>query len=276
MSKLIQWYPGHMAKTMRLIEENLSNIDIVFFVLDARIPINSINPKLWQLTKDKAKLLILNRTDLADQKVTKQFIELFKMQNIPAVAVSGKEVKLQNLDRLISQTVNQHHNVTGDTHALISGVPNVGKSTIINHLLEKNILKTENRAGVTKKIVWQPTNNGYQLGDTPGLLWPKFEDQEQAYKLALTGAIADHIFYPDDVAIFLLEQLKKINKLDVVFDRYQFEETTEDNLEIFYLIGQRTGFKDDYEKISWRLINDYRQGKLGPLTFDEVPTDFEL
>lgn len=276
MSKLIQWYPGHMTKTMRLIEENLSNIDIVFFVLDARIPISSLNPKLWELTKDKPKLLILNRNDLADSKMTDKFIQLFAEENLSAVAVSGKVVKLQNLDKLVSQIVSQHHKVTGDTHALISGVPNVGKSTIINHLLEKNILKTENRAGVTKKIVWQPTNKGYQLGDTPGLLWPKFDDQDQAYKLALTGAIADHIFYPDDVAIFLLEELRKSNQLNLIAERYNFADQFDDNLEIFDLIGKRTGFKDDYQKISWRLINDFRQGKLGRITLDNLPQKFEL
>ncbi|KKB39322.1 ribosome biogenesis GTPase YlqF [Bacillus thermotolerans] len=276
----IQWFPGHMAKARREVTEKLKLVDIIFELVDARLPISSRNPMIDEIIQHKPRLILLNKADMADPTVTAAWLSYFKERGIHALAINShagsglnaisraaKEILKEKFDRMKAKGIKPRA-----MRAMIVGIPNVGKSTLINRLAKKNIAKTGNTPGVTKAQQWIKAGKEMELLDTPGILWPKFEDQETGYKLALTGAIKDTILNLQDVAVYGLRFLEKRypNRLK---ERYQFEEIPEDLLELFNHIGRLRGCQAgrgevDYDKTAEVIIRDIRGEKLGRLTLD--------
>ena len=281
----IQWFPGHMAKALRQIKEQLPLVDIVFELVDARVPYSSQNPELARMIGDKPRLLILTKTDLADPAVTKSWLDYFEGQGQPAIALDSrqqniakaitKRAKVILADRLAKEA--QKGMKKRAMRAMCVGVPNVGKSTLLNHLVKRNVAATGNRPGVTTGQQWLRSSASLELLDTPGVLWPKFANQRQGNLLALTGAIRDGIYAKDDVAIFALDYLRQ-NRLQQLKDRYRLsdEQVGENvtNPELLLAITAKMGFRDDYDRGSDRLIWDLRKGKLGTISL-ESPDDLD-
>jgi ribosome biogenesis GTPase A len=281
----IQWFPGHMAKARREVTEQLKLVDIVFELVDARLPLSSRNPMIDELIQHKPRLLILNKADLADSSETTKWIQYFKNEGTPAVAINSfqgqglqavtkaaKEILEPRTERMIKRGIRP-----GAIRAMIVGIPNVGKSTLINRLAKKNVAKTGNKPGVTKAQQWIKYGKELELLDTPGILWPKFEDKEAGYKLAITGAIKDTLLNMEDLALYglrFLEQ-KYPNRL---MERYGISTVGAEQDEIIKLfdhIGARrnvytTGGEVDYDKVSEIVVQDIRNEHLGKLTFDSV------
>lgn len=281
----IQWFPGHMAKARRQVTEKLKLVDIIFELVDARIPYSSRNPMIDEIIQHKPRIVLLNKADMADKEITAEWIRYFKDQGITALAINSQagtglkpivteaKVLLQDkFDRYKAKGVKPRA-----IRAMIVGIPNAGKSTLINRLHGKNIAKTGNMPGVTKAQQWIKVGNELELLDTPGILWPKFEDQEVGLKLAVTGAIKDAILNMDDVAVYALKYLGNTYP-DRVRERFGLEEIPEDVVEMFDKIGLARGFKQgkeiDYDKVAETVIREIRAEKLGPLSF-ERPSDFE-
>lgn len=276
----IQWYPGHMAKARRQVTEALTKVDIIYEIVDARVPESSRNPLLDEIGQGKKRLLVLNKADLANPAATQGFIEYYQAQGLPAVAIDAQHTK--GIQRIIAET----HTVLADyidrqktkgvrnvlLRAMCVGVPNVGKSTILNRLAGRNIAQTGNTPGVTRAQQWIKTGEDISLLDTPGILWPKFEDPLVGKKLALTGGIKDTLFHADDVALFALETLVA-QVPDEVKHLYRVTDADlqQDLPDLLMTMTARLGFKDDYDRISWVIINDVRKGKLGRFTWDAVP-----
>lgn len=276
---IIQWYPGHMAKAIRQVEEKLKLVDIVFELVDARIPVSSRNPMIEDVIKSKPHLLILTKADLADPKETKKWLDYYKSRNEYAIALNSKEPSTENTilkktqeilaDKLANKADRGIKNA--EIRSMCIGIPNVGKSTLLNHLVNKKVAITGDRPGVTKKQQWLRSRRGLYLLDTPGILWPKFEDQNVGNKLAFTGAIKDNLFANDDVVIYGLNIF--INHYrEGLMERYHL---TEDDLEmelpeLLLLITQKLGMRDDYDRASQRILLDARKGKLGRFTLDFV------
>ncbi|BAP85666.1 ribosome biogenesis GTPase A [Paucilactobacillus hokkaidonensis JCM 18461] len=280
---VIQWFPGHMAKALRQIREQMSLIDIVFELIDARIPWSSQNPEVKKAMGDKPHLLILTKLDLADPQVTTQWLKFFEQQNQPVLALDSRENKVRSKITKKSQAVLQNQLVKDDAKglrrtaikAMCVGVPNVGKSTLLNHLVNKNMALTGNRPGVTTGQQWLRSSNELELLDTPGVLWPKFKDQRTGVKLALTGAIKDSLYPKDDVALFAVHHLRHYNP-EMLQTRYhitdaQLEEDIQD-ADVLLAITSKLGFRDDYDRASERIIFDLRKGKLGQVTLEQ-PTE---
>ncbi|MGF2615631.1 ribosome biogenesis GTPase YlqF [Rossellomorea vietnamensis] len=281
----IQWFPGHMAKARRQVTEKLKLVDIIIELVDARIPISSRNPMIDEVVQHKPRLVLLNKADMADRALTDQWIRYFSDRGIKALAVNAqggtglgeivkaaKEILSEKFDRMKSKGMKPRA-----IRAMIVGIPNVGKSTLINRLAKKNIAKTGNTPGVTKAQQWIKVGKEMELLDTPGILWPKFEDQEVGYKLALTGAIKDTILNLQDIAIYGLRYLEKHypRRLE---ERYGIDEFPEEIVEVFDKIGiQRgcliAGGGVDYDKTSDLIVRDIRSERLGKITFD-LPEDF--
>jgi ribosome biogenesis GTPase A len=277
----IQWFPGHMAKARRQVTEKLKLIDIIFELVDARLPLSSRNPMIDEIIQHKPRLVLLNKADMADKQVTKEWIHYFQEKGIKALAINSHEgtgmkeivtaaqsILTEKFDRYKARGAKPRA-----IRAMIVGIPNVGKSTLINRLAKKNIAKTGNMPGVTKAQQWIKVGKELELLDTPGILWPKFEDQEVGLKLALTGAIKDAILNLEDVALygikFLEEQypdrLKEWIKLEGEFP--------EETVEKFNLIGEKKGFfignkEIDYDKVTDLIIRDIRNQKFGPLSLE--------
>jgi ribosome biogenesis GTPase A len=276
----IQWYPGHMAKARRQVTEALTKVDIIYETVDARVPESSRNPLLDEIGQGKKRLLVLNKADLANPAATQGFIEYYQAQGLPAVAIDAQHTK--GIQRIIAET----HTVLADyidrqktkgvrnvlLRAMCVGVPNVGKSTILNRLAGRNIAQTGNTPGVTRAQQWIKTGEDISLLDTPGILWPKFEDPLVGKKLALTGGIKDTLFHADDVALFALETLVA-QVPDEVKHLYRVTDADlqQDLPDLLMTMTARLGFKDDYDRTSWVIINDVRKGKLGRFTWDAVP-----
>jgi ribosome biogenesis GTPase A len=281
----IQWFPGHMAKARREITEKLKLIDVVIELVDARIPISSRNPMIDEIVKNKPRLVLLNKADMADPAVTKEWQHYFDKQNIKSIAVNSqtgqgiqqiplaaKELMKDKINKIIEKGMNPRA-----IRALILGIPNVGKSTLINRLANKRIAKTGDRPGITKQQQWIKVGKDLELLDTPGILWPKFEDQIIGLRLAATGAIKDEILDFQEVAVFVLRfmQERYPNRLK---DRYRLEDIPEDVIELFDEIGKKRGFLMsggfiDYDKTAEVILRELRSEKLGSLTF-EKPSDF--
>ncbi|MEG0475997.1 MAG: ribosome biogenesis GTPase YlqF, partial [Carnobacterium sp.] len=213
----IQWFPGHMAKARRQVTEKLTLVDVIFELVDARIPLSSRNPILDELIGDKPRIVILNKSDLADEALTQKWVSYFNKQGISAVPIvaqegigmkkvmsEAKRLLKPKFDRMAAQGRKPR-----PIRAMSIGIPNVGKSTLINRFVKKNIAKTGNRPGVTKAQQWLRLNKELDLLDTPGILWPKFEDPEVGKKLALTGAIKDTILQLDDIALYGIEVMQQ-------------------------------------------------------------------
>lgn len=279
---IIQWYPGHMAKAKRELTEKLSLVDVIFELVDARIPVSSRNPDVVELIQNKPQVLILMKSDLADPSITNQWLEYYKNQNIEAVTFNGKSAK--GIEKIIEAA----RNVLEDDalkreekglkeraiRAVTVGIPNVGKSTLINRFAGKNITTTGNRPGITKAQQWIKYKNQLELLDMPGILWPKFEDQLIGQKLALTGAIKDTLYYKDDISIFGINYLTK-HYPGALAKRYNFDPALEAELsapDILLLITEKRGYFDDYDRGAEMMLNELRDGKLGRLSF-EKPED---
>lgn len=291
----INWYPGHMAKTKRQIQEDLKLIDVVVELLDSRIPISSRNPDINTIVKGKKKIIVLNKSDLADDKETIKWVEYFKAQKIPAVitdANSGKGIKevIKQAELIMKDELDKREEKgrTGrKIRIMILGIPNVGKSSFINRLANKNSLEVGNKPGVTRKKQWIKISNSIELLDTPGVLWPKFENDEVALNLAYTGTIKDDVLEKTDVAFYFLKYMLE-NEIDKLVARYNLskqeilnslENQTRPENEIIYdimlQIGKSrgavvSGGNVDDVKTANIILEDFRSGKLGRITLEKV------
>lgn len=277
----INWFPGHMAKARREVEENLKKVDVVIEILDARIPHSSHNPMMDEITRHKPRVVVLNKVDMADPKATEAWVSKFKSEGKYPVALDGRHnqiiKKIEPLAVKATAEIFERMEKKGigrrAIRAMIIGIPNVGKSTVINNIARKKGAKTGNTPGVTKQQQWIKAGERMELLDTPGILWPKFEDETTGRKLALTGAIKDTVVPLDEVAIYGMEflmahDLERFNRF------YNIDVSPEDGIvEVFDAIGRSRGLKAggneiNYEAVTNRLIYDIRNGKIGRYTFD--------
>jgi len=272
-----------MAKARRQFQEKLKLVDIVFELVDARIPESSQNPDLQQLIGEKPKIIVLTKSDLADAKMTTQWLDYFEQHDIPAVAINAqkgsgmkeittkaKEVLAKKFERLRAKGMKPRA-----IRAVSVGIPNVGKSTVINRLAGRNVAQTGNRPGVTKAQQWIKYGKELELLDTPGILWPKFENPEVGKKLALTGAIKDTLLQLDDIALFGMNHLRT-HYPGAIAKRYGFSEEFEQNQtlpELLLKIAEVRGYQKDYERAAETFIFELRNGVLGRFTFDSIPSD---
>lgn len=272
----IQWFPGHMAKANRQIEEQLKLVDIVIELRDARCPIASFNPTFDKMFKNKPRLIILNKADLADEKENKKWLEYFKdsncllvnstHDNLKVIVVKKvQEILKDKLDKAKARGIKKKM-----LRAMVVGIPNVGKSTFINNVVKKTVAKVENRPGVTKSVSWININEDLALLDTPGVLWPKFDDQDMAKKIALLGSINNDVLDTRDLALFGLDYLKK-EYSGVINSRYDVDESDKD---LLTLIGKSKGClkangEVDETKTIELIINDIRNNKLGRISFEK-------
>lgn len=276
----IQWFPGHMAKARREVTEKLKLVDIIFELVDARIPISSSNPMLQEIIQQKPRLILLNKADLADRQLTKSWISHYADQGLTALAINSQTSSgikgIVSAAEMILHEKRERQKAKGlkqrPIRAMIIGIPNVGKSTLINRLANRNIAKTGNTPGVTRAQQWIKVGKELELLDTPGILWPKFEDPETGYKLALTGAIKDTLLNMQDIAIYGLEFLQ-LHYLNRLLERYQLSEIPEEISVLFDEIGQfrgclSAGGQVDYDKTAETIVRDIRMQKFGNMTFD--------
>ncbi|MFF2176977.1 ribosome biogenesis GTPase YlqF [Lysinibacillus sp. NPDC058147] len=283
----IQWFPGHMAKARREVTEKLKLVDIIFELIDARLPLSSRNPMIDEVINQKPRLLILNKSDMADEQETRKWVEYFAQRGHKAVAINSLEGKgLQQVTKAAQEILKEKFERMKSRgmkpraiRAMIVGIPNVGKSTLINRLAKKNIAKTGNTPGVTKAQQWIKVAKELELLDTPGILWPKFEDQEVGYKLALTGAIKDTITNMEDLAVYGLRFLS-VHYPARMEERYGFQFIHEDLVETFDHIGKLRrvfgpGGEIDYDQVAQLIVRDIRGLQLGKLTFDFVDEQLE-
>ncbi|QPQ32061.1 ribosome biogenesis GTPase YlqF [Lysinibacillus sp. JNUCC 51] len=283
----IQWFPGHMAKARREVTEKLKLVDIIFELIDARLPLSSRNPMIDEVINQKPRLLILNKSDMADEQETRKWVEYFAQRGHKAVAINSLEGKgLQQVTKAAQEILKEKFDRMKSRgmkpraiRAMIVGIPNVGKSTLINRLAKKNIAKTGNTPGVTKAQQWIKVGKELELLDTPGILWPKFEDQEVGYKLALTGAIKDTITNMEDLAVYGLRFLS-VHYPSRMEERYGFQFIHEDLVDTFDHIGKLRrvfgpGGEIDYDQVAQLIVRDIRGLQLGKLTFDFVDEQLE-
>lgn len=273
----IQWFPGHMSKARRQVQENLKFVDFVTVLVDARLPLSSQNPMLTKIVGDKPKLMILNKVDLADTVATKEWQDYFESQGIKTLAINSKEqstvkkvtdaAKSLMADKIARQ---KERGIQIETlRTMIIGIPNAGKSTLMNRLAGKKIAVVGNKPGVTKGQQWLKTNKDLEILDTPGILWPKFEDEEVALKLALTGAIKDQLLPMDEVTIFGLNYFKE-HYPAVLQERFKQMDLEQEAAEIIMEMTQKLGFREDYDRFYQLFVKDVRDGKLGRYTLDRV------
>src|SRR5690625_1539991 len=320
----IQWFPGHMAKARREIEEKLKLVDFVMELVDARAPLSSQNPMLQQVVQNKTKMIVLMKRDLADQRETEKWIAHFKEKNVPAIAVNvndkadikrviqlgrelgqekmetekwishfkeknvpaiavnvndkadikrviqlGRELGQEKMDKLMKKGIQPR-----PARAIITGIPNVGKSTLINRLANKKIAKTGARPGITKQQLWIKVGKDFELLDTPGILWPKFEDEEVGYRLAAIGTIKDQLLSLQDITAFVIKymQIHYPNQLE---ERHAIGPDMEDMWDIFVAIGKRRGALEsggnvNFDKVADIVLQDLRTGKLGNITLETI------
>ena len=282
---LIQWFPGHMAKTKRLIIEHLKAVDVAAELLDARIPLASANPKVEELLSGKPRIVILNKADLADPGITKAWESYYKRKGVAAVSMScgnGKDKK--KFLRLIKEAAGpmlekwkRRGLKTRSVRIMILGIPNVGKSTLINFISGTAAARTANTPGHTRGKQWVRLSQGLDLLDTPGVLWPKFEDQVAALRLAATGAIAGDVFDADTVVPELMRVLARTAP-DALREKYGIEDAAADPQILLAQAGKRRGCilpggAIDYARAQTMILNDFRSGKLGRITLDAVPAE---
>ncbi|MDY3934501.1 MAG: ribosome biogenesis GTPase YlqF [Bacilli bacterium] len=274
----INWYPGHMAKTKREVKEKLDLIDIVFEVIDARIPYSSKNKDIDSLIKNKPRILIMTKMDLCDLNKTKEWIKYYESigyKVIPLDLLNNPNLQsLTNETNNYSLKMNQKRKEKGlkerKIRALILGIPNVGKSTLINRLVGKKATNVGNKPGITKQLEWIRVNNQIELLDTPGILWPRLDNQEVALNLAATTAIKEEILNVEDIAIYIINKMLK-EYPDNIKERYNLT-NEEDIIDILDNIGKKIGAirnkETDYDKVYITVLRDLRDGRLGKVTFD--------
>jgi len=274
----INWYPGHMKKTRELIEANLKMVDLVIEVVDARIPSSSRNPIIDQLVAGKKRVIILNKSDLSDPKANEEWTEYFKKDGnivLQMNCMRGQGVpQLFKLLEKLQNEKNEGRAVKKPLRMMIVGVPNVGKSSLINRMTGKKSAKTGDRPGVTKGKQWLSLENGMQLLDTPGILWPKFEDPKVGLNLAFCGSIKDEIL---DVASLALELIGVLQETypELLMQRYKLEELVEMPLENMEAIAMKRGFilpgkRIDYERCGKTVLDEFRGGVIGNITLEKV------
>lgn len=278
----INWYPGHMKKAIDKIKENMKLVDIVLVLVDSRIVRSSMNPVIEDILKDKPQLILLNKMDMADPKITQNWINYFAKKNITALPIDSKNGK--NLDKIeptakkILEDVlanRKDKNIKSEIiRMMIVGIPNVGKSTIINKLSNRQSAKTGNIPGVTRTNQWIRIKGKMELLDTPGVLWPKFEDNEIGLNLAFTGAIKDEILDEENLAYKLIEKLMSINP-QILEKRYSIDTQNKETIEIMDDIAIRRGCllrgkNIDYSKVSSIVIDEFRKTKLGRISLEDV------
>ena len=283
----IQWYPGHMTKTRRMIAEQLKNVDAVCEILDARIPISSRNPDIDAICADKPRLIVLNRADQADPAQNRAWGEYFRKKGYAVLETDAKTGRGVNQFSSVTQEVlkeqiskwREKGQVGRPVRAMVVGVPNVGKSTFINQVAKRKSAKAGNRPGVTRGKQWVSVDAGLELLDTPGILWPKFEDETTGIHLAFTGAVKDEIMDLETLACHLIELLAR-RYPQALAERYKLEaDPGLPGWELLELCGKKRGFRIsggevDTERMAKVLLDEYRSGKLGNLTF-ETPQDLE-
>ena len=291
---VINWFPGHMAKTRRQIAEDLKLVDIVVEILDARIPISSQNPDIKQITQNKKKIIVLNKYDLADEKENQKWVEYFNKKDQKAILVDALTGKgINETIRLIQKEMEEDLKKIADKgrigrkiRVMIVGIPNVGKSSFINRIAKKTSAEVGNKPGVTKQKQWIRINDKIELLDTPGVLWPKFESEEVGMHLAITGTIKDDILELTEIAYtltkFLLENYRENLIQRYSLDEKQIEEIlnqdqpeNENIYEIMQLIGKKrgavaSGGRIDDDKTSKIILDDFRSGKLGKITIEKI------
>ena len=280
----INWYPGHMKKTKESIQKNLKMVDVVFELIDARIPYSSQNPVIESIVGDKPRVIILNKSDLADNRSNKIWQEYFIGKDIPSVlvdSITGKGIEsLLNMSLDVTKDKRENFEKRGvisrPTRAMIIGIPNVGKSTLINTLSGRKGTKTGNRPGITKSNQWIKTRGLLELLDTPGILWPKFEDQSVGLNLAFTGAIKDEILDKETLALRLLERLI-LNFPSLVEKRYGIEINDDTGLDVMSKIAKKRGCiirggEVDYTKVCGIILDEFRKGVIGNITL-ELPKE---
>ena len=289
----INWYPGHMAKTKKQIIEDLKLIDVVVEILDARIPRSSRNPDLQEWTKNKKKIIVLNKSDLAEEIQNKQWIEYYKKQSIPAILTdsnSGKGINetIREIEKIMQEdkkALGEKGRIGKAIRVMIVGVPNVGKSSFINRITKKSVATVGNKPGVTRQKQWVRIKENIDLLDTPGILWPKLDQEETALNLAFTGTIKDDNLEKIEIAYFLLKYLLE-NKRQNLIERYNLNEKeieeilnntnnleNENIMQVLHMIGKKrgtiiSGGRIDEEKVSNLLIEEFRSGKLGKITLE--------
>ena len=277
----INWYPGHMKKTKELLQENLKMVDIVVELLDARIPMSSKNPMIDRIINDKPRMVLMNKSDLASAEINDMWKSYFERENIPVLFINatyntGTEKILQEINKILKDKLDKRkaRGIKSTTvRAMIVGIPNVGKSTLINSLTGRKGARTGNKPGVTKCKQWIKLKGNIELLDTPGILWPKFEDKQVALNLAFTGAIKDTILDTETLAFKLIEKIMKINS-KLLETRYEMEINEDDTaLEVMEKIGARRGCiirggETDYARVSSIILDEFRSGTIGRITLD--------
>ncbi|MGN1316468.1 MAG: ribosome biogenesis GTPase YlqF [Acutalibacteraceae bacterium] len=277
----VQWFPGHMAKTRRLIKESLPFVDLVTEIVDARIPLSSSNPELAEMIGNKPRIVLLNKCDVADEKATVKWVEYYKRKGIYALPVdcrSGKGLNtyLPTVRNILKDKIrrNEEKGMVGKPlRVMVVGIPNTGKSSFINKMAGRNRAKVADKPGVTRSNSWFAVGNGVELLDTPGVLWPKFEDKSVGDKLAFIGSVKDEILDSEVLAVRLINVLKN-GYSDRISERFKisgFED--KEDYEILEMIGRKRGMlisggEIDCERAAIMLLDEYRGGKLGRLTLE--------
>lgn len=279
----IQWFPGHMTKTKRQIQASLKLVDAVAEIIDARIPISSRNPDLAKLIQNKPRIILLNKCDMANQTATKMWIDYFEKQGITAIAVDCKSGRGLNkfapaVNKVMSERINRLKSkgmVNPMMRIMIVGIPNVGKSSFINKIAKQNRAKVEDRPGVTRGNQWFTIAKNLEMLDTPGVLWPKFNDKIVGEHLAFTGAVKDQILDIELLAVRLLDFLKELKPVDFIL-RFKLEETDLDNIdsyELLKIIARKRGMlvsggEVNTERAAIMLLDEFRSAKLGRITVE--------
>ena len=276
----INWYPGHMAKTKKQIIEDLKLIDIVIEILDARVPLASQNPDIEEIIKDKNKIIVLNKSDLADNNITNRWIDFYKNKGIKAIAVESNNskgikdvieaIKLEY--ERIKEKYMQKGRIGKAIRVMVLGIPNVGKSTFINSIAKRNTAKVGNKPGVTKQKQWIKVTNEIELMDTPGMLWPKLENKTYAMHLAFVGTIGENAIDKEEIAYYLLEYLIK-NYPERITERFNIELEEKETMDVLEEIARKrgaiiSGGNINMQKISDIILNEFQNGKLGRITIE--------
>lgn len=276
-----QWYPGHMTKAKRQMQEDIKLIDLVIELVDARIPLSSRNPDIDELGKNKYRLILMNKADLADKEQTKKWAEYFKAKGFFVVSLDARtKNSMKSITDIVMEACKEK--IERDrkrgiknrpVRAMVVGIPNVGKSTFINSYAGKACAKTGNKPGVTKGKQWIRLNKNVELLDTPGILWPKFEDQMVGLRLALIGSIKDEILNIDELAMELIKYLR-VNYPGIINERYEVDESKELTDIILDIAKNRNcllkGGEPDYSKAASLVIDDFRSGKMGNITLETL------